>query len=488
MIHHFLDAQSNRQYDILLILKENAKPIKLEIISEKLNVSLATIKQDLSLIETKWGHLLNLSITDSQKVEIKIKNNSLFQQIIGELITESVPLKWLTLMFFEPYKTLTEYADKLHVSRSTLYRTQITLENAFEALPIHIRQRQTRFFLEGDTEDDLRRFFAAFLLESFVFPGAKVPYPDIFPKMATVITSCILSESEIDDDQQFYFFQFLYYVSLFKEYHGFANEPKEFAQPLEEVTKASVSSIRSYFPTLKQEQFQQIHEGIYAHIHGWKDVEERDRVELTAFRFSKMLREKTSVQLNDKQQEFVVRLVKQIYLTEKISTTPSSVFFDRFYYFSKTVEKSNTSLFQILNAMYDCLSEEIGLDPQLHRHSVIYWLCIEIPSLLFYMPKLSILVVSDLGKNHGCFAARMIKNILNYDELKHLNFTIASLTDYATMNTDDFDLMIINNTQIQHPSLPVFYIDDCPQEIELYRFKKYLNRIVEQKKDVQNIC
>lgn len=65
MIHHFLDAQSNRQYDILLILKENAKPIKLETISEKLNVSLATIKQDLSLIETKWGHLLNLSITDS---------------------------------------------------------------------------------------------------------------------------------------------------------------------------------------------------------------------------------------------------------------------------------------------------------------------------------------------------------------------------------------------------------------------------------------
>ena len=38
VIHHFLDAQSNRQYDILLILKENAKPIKLEIISEKLNV------------------------------------------------------------------------------------------------------------------------------------------------------------------------------------------------------------------------------------------------------------------------------------------------------------------------------------------------------------------------------------------------------------------------------------------------------------------
>ncbi|MDT2816601.1 helix-turn-helix domain containing protein [Vagococcus lutrae] len=146
MIHHFLDAQSNRQYNILLILKENAKPIKLETISEKLNVSLATIKQDLSLIETKWGHLLNLSITDSQKVEIKIKNNSLFQQIIGELITESVPLKWLTLMFFEPYKTLTEYADKLHVSRSTLYRTQIILEDAFEALPIHIRQRQTCFF------------------------------------------------------------------------------------------------------------------------------------------------------------------------------------------------------------------------------------------------------------------------------------------------------------------------------------------------------
>ena len=103
------------------------------------------------------------------------------------------------------------------------------------------------------------------------------------------------------------------------------------------------------------------------------------------------------------------------------------------------------------------------------------------------MPKLSILVVSDLGKNHGCFAARMIKNILNYDELKHLNFTIASLTDYATMNTDDFDLMIINNTQIQHPSLPAFYIDDCPQEIELYRFKNILIGLL-SKKDVQNIC
>lgn len=146
MIHHFLDAQSNRQYDILLILKENAKPIKIETISEKLNVSLATIKQDLSLIEIKWGHLLSLSIIDSQKVEIKIKNNSLFQQIVGELITESVPLKWLTLMFFEPYKTLTEYADKLHVSRSTLYRTQIILEDAFETLPPFIFDKGKRAF------------------------------------------------------------------------------------------------------------------------------------------------------------------------------------------------------------------------------------------------------------------------------------------------------------------------------------------------------
>lgn len=166
-------------------------------------------------------------------------------------------------------------------------------------------------------------------------------------------------------------------------------------------------------------------------------------------------------------------LMKMLYLSAKFCPYATSVLFNRIYYFSVLFQKYNTLVYQIAEQSMAQFSQNIGRDMSFYVKDILFWICLVWPEFYNHMFSKTALIISDFGRQHGNFLAKLLSDLLNKEGSMVLNPTVASYPEVLSHSAyEGYDLIITTIPRLPIPHQDVILISDYPSYdnlCEIYR-------------------
>lgn len=216
-----LDAPSQRQIKIIEFLTSSDGWVTIGNLAKSLGVATKTINEDISIIRESWGEELNIESSFVYGIRINQASSSILLMIFSDIFNESLSVKWIELVFYTPYKDLKYYAEKLHVSQSTLYRLRTKINKFFENYGIYLNSHQSVYYFTADNEIVYRKIMTTILTEvSGVFLLEMIG-ENILTNLQKRTNQDVLKKYVDKHNLNIYYFTVFYYVSLVRENQGF---------------------------------------------------------------------------------------------------------------------------------------------------------------------------------------------------------------------------------------------------------------------------
>lgn len=480
-MRNLLDRLSQRIIKILDILVTHEDWITISELAELSDASVRTISEDIGIIRRRWGEELNIEV--SQKRGIKMNNQSVaaIGHVFMHLFNDSTTLKWFQEIFFFPGNSIDFYAQRIHVSRSTLMRVFPDMNDYFKTIGIEIKRTSNQYTVIGNNETHIRQLFTCYMLE---FQGLELKKWDCNVDLNLVKKTIqhILTKTFETKEFSFVFSSDIvlahyimhYFVSLIRENQGFhdVNYNNNMSYPITPIDDEDLACLRLLFPNITAASIHPIHGFILSQFIGWDSLEEKLLVEFQASLFYKRLF--TSMPLAPKEEvrkklEFILR---SLYLTQKLNPFLNLTLFNRIRYFSMTLKKHNHSLFQCFEINLSIFSKKTGINMLTCIDYLLYWNILALPEFNLYHKTMRLLVISDFSLNHGPFIARHLKQYMEID-IPDLTIDVGAFPEILKQR--DFDryhiiITTIPNLSIDHNNIVV--INDYLTErnmFELYR-------------------
>ena len=470
-----LDSPSQRQIKIIEILSEANEWVTTGKLALDLGVAAKTITDDVKIIREEWGEELKIESSFVYGIRINQSSTSILTNVFSDIFNQSMSVKWIKLIFYFPYKDLNFYADKLHVSQSTLYRLFTKINNSLNKYHIHLKRCQSVYYFSADNETVFRKFMTAFLIDVAGGDLLKIMTEDIMLNLETRITEKVLGIEIKENSRYLYYFIVFYYTSLYREGQGFNLSdvpPKSYATNNEAYLYAC--SLSGKFPRVKKEYIDSIEGDISFHFNGWENAEEREKVDLTLNSFVTDLFKQLDISFCDQQFAIFVRILKSIYIDEKNYAISYSVLFDRFSYFSAKFQQEKAGLYHYLIAKFERLSQSLKLDFTTRIDLIVYWLVTSMPQVLMYRLPQKILVISDFSESHADFIAEVLTNNLSAEQDSEILFDYIAKDELTKADLNNYQLFV-SNCLLADDQLEVVLIDDYPTYQDIFRVNQQLS-------------
>ncbi|WP_099224091.1 helix-turn-helix domain-containing protein [Listeria costaricensis] len=117
-----LEKSVRRRMELLEILIENNEWVKLETLAEKLNCSKRTLNNDIAIIQKELQDNWELDTSRKWGIRLVIPETSQLDQLYQFFMKKSTSVQLLLGTFYDQQLTVEEWADKLFISPSSLYR------------------------------------------------------------------------------------------------------------------------------------------------------------------------------------------------------------------------------------------------------------------------------------------------------------------------------------------------------------------------------
>lgn len=160
-----LDGPSRRMICLIEHLAISDGWLTVGKVAKELGCSEKTVQDDLHYIREKWGNLIEIETSFTYGIRMEHIPTSVLYFIFSEIFKEALAVRWLELVFCEPYHDLEYYAKKLHVSSSTLYRLHKKVNVFLDDYDVTVARRRSVFSIEGERELNVRIFMSTLLLE-----------------------------------------------------------------------------------------------------------------------------------------------------------------------------------------------------------------------------------------------------------------------------------------------------------------------------------
>lgn len=472
-VRELLDVSSQRIIRILEVLAIQEGWITLSELSSAVDASERTIAEDISALKRHWGRKLNIESSRKYGVRLLNQNAASIGLVFTDLFNQSVALGWLKELLFHPNNSIEFYENKLFASRSTLIRLLPKMNRFLSDRGMKIQYQNNKYQLLGKDEHYLRDFSASFILELY---GLNPQNYDI-PIDLKVIQDLFLSALEknldpaklawiINDDISIAYLIMFYFVSLVREDQGYIVHSD---YPVEsEIDSQNLSCLQIYFPNLNIDNLRPIHHYIFNQFNGWDSDAEKVLVMREAEAFLTQIFAIIPVLLDEEKLCMLRFFLESLYLKAKFRPYNTSVLFNRIYYFSLSLKRTNQPLYQVLQENTKAFLKNVNLKVTSNTSDVIFWLCLACPELCGFSRKRSALLIYDFGKAHAEFLVKFLSTFFDKGNFDSLQIDIASYPDALTLAMpENYDILITTIPDLPVSNQQIFLINDYPSYNDL---------------------
>ncbi|MDT2830510.1 helix-turn-helix domain-containing protein [Vagococcus carniphilus] len=468
-----LDSTSKRLIDTLELLLKSDNWLTVRQIADLLKVSEKTIHDDLNYIQDNLDDQVGLEFLSPYGIRASKLSVNVFLTIQSQILLKSIPIQFILVLAKNPNQTLNDYAEILHISRSTLYRYLPKISDYFNQYNLEVKKNGSLYSIASKDEYLYRRFFSTFLFEIHgynVKPIISEQWQSFFKERLTRMYS--FNQEEISDLQISYYSIF-YQLSIEREkqnnrlayVQSFIGQDAPFTEEEEHFLFLNE-------PDISLNCFTKIESAIYIHRHtqfALTDPEFIDEVScfldklFYTFQIKEMEAEKKRLL------DFVVDLCINV----KYFKIPYHFFYDRFHSFSKQVELNNTAAFNLMTHLIKELSLKIKLDFSIYIDHLVYLFVVTLPQVIQAQLNQPILIVSSYSVDHGYFLLKMIEGQLNIESSYFENIICIHESDLKHYDLANFQL-IISNLALRLESTKYILIQDFPSKKNITSIKNIL--------------
>lgn len=466
-MRELLDNSSQRMIRILEILLEHEGWTTFANLSSAVGASERTIAKDISLLKEQWVHHLNIDVSKKYGVRLQNQNIANIGKVFTDIFNNSVALHWIKELLFHPNNTIEFYENMLFVSRSTLIRLLPKINRYLSTKGMTIQCKNNMYQFLGEDEQYLRDFSASFLLELYGIDLAKFDLDIDLEVISELILSVLEKNIEpreftwFSKDDISIIYQIMFYiVSLVREEKGYTLKSP---YPVEqEISEKYIDYIHKHFPNVYVDNLRSIHQHIFNRYNGWTSKEEAILVRKEISEFFERFFSAVSFSPNEDIKQTMHYILKFMYFNTKFRPFETSELFDRIYYFSQSLKRTNSNLYQAVEKNLKTFSLNINLDMSSDLSNVLFWICLICPDVTQIAISRTALIISDFGTLHAQYLLKIITNFFN-NKIPNLHVDIALHAENVTQEIiDGYDVLI---TTISHPTFfhrNMVLINDTP--------------------------
>ncbi|MFC6346058.1 helix-turn-helix domain-containing protein [Vagococcus carniphilus] len=468
-----LDTTSKRLVDTLELLLKSENWLTVRQIADLLNVSEKTIHEDLNYIQDNLNDKVGLEFLSPYGIRASKLSVNVFLNIQSQILLNSIPIQFILALAKNPNQTLNDYAEILHISRSTLYRYLPKISDYFKQYDLEVKKSGSLYSITSKNEYLYRRFFSTFLFEIHgynVKPIISEQWQSFFKERLTRMYS--FNQEEISDLQISYYSIF-YQLSIEREKQNhrlayiqtFVGQDTPF-------TKEEEHFLFCNEPDLSLGCFTKIESAIYIHRHTQFSLTDTEFIKEVSLFLDKLF-QTFQIKKMDVEKKRLLDFVVDLCINVKYFKIPYHFFYDRFESFSKQVELNNTAAFNLMTHLIKELSLKTELDFSIYVDHLIYLLVVTLPQIIQAQLNQPILIVSSYSVDHGYFLLKMIEGQLNIESTYFESVICIHESDLKHYDLDNFQL-IISNLALPLESTKYILIQDFPSKNNITSIKNIL--------------
>lgn len=467
-----LESYNQRQLDILYLLYSSNDWITTKEISTLLKVTKQTINNDIKKLNNLDNEKTIIETSLQSGVKIGDMSIQYLNQLRTSILKQSTAIKFMQSIFFHPDKNINYHANRLYTSRSTLHRNLSHLNRELAYFDIHIKQSHKGLFLYSNQENELRRFLAILLHETFGFDNSRFINSSLLTTIDNQIQQIFSFNSyTITGDSKTYL-QNLYYVSLLRESQQFNLEvSKHFDNKLRSI-KPLKRTACSKLKQMTDEDLARVDYFLLDHLSestiSSKDKENLKLIETDLRKtFANNL-----IETDENSLSTFISSLKMSYLTVTRSFIPNILIYDQHQTFTDEVKKNYPNLLKLIFKYVHQLEDIIETSLFSYINSITFNLFTCFPDIVDVSYSEDIMIVSSHSLEHANFLKKIICNKIDFNS--HYSHHLICTTTQDDYYSTEPKLIITNSNDVHTTHSNSFLVNNFPSQESLTQLKRYL--------------
>ena len=441
-----LEGNYRKMEKIIRILSISDKWMTKKELAKRIGSSESTFVRYIEEIKIRWG--TDVTIQSSQKLGYRLEHLN----VLMEMSQSSTNSRLLNEIIVNPGKTIEYYCEKISISRSSFTRKLKQCNQILESYLLKVIVDQGFQLTSLKSELQLRIFVTFFFLS--YYGRRTLPFPIEKKKIKEIMVknNCQLNLFQEESPYEQSFFIMYFVVHLMRESQGTPFEWKagdSYVQ-LINIDKKDFLILKNLLGKLKYSSYIKVVNYFVNTI--FSEFSEKEKNEISEqIRKNMSYCSFSSADCKEKNEEYVVQLLTQIYFFSRIFPYDTTHLTIRATYFAQQMQHRQIRLYAGFRA-------ELQFYSTLLNQNLIYYLSSYIFWIHHYTSDKKILIISDLSLRHSQYIEEYISDILAVHKI-HSETTAITEDQLSKYNLLEYDL-IVTNQPILNAHVPHILIDD----------------------------
>ena len=484
IMERLLAPSMHRRVLLLNLLSSSNGWITSDYLAEKIECSKKTIMLDCQYIEDRWSTYLTIETSRKHGIRLITSPHKSIHEIYNEIIQESNAFTLLESIFFQPNKQAAYWEQKLFLSNSSLYRLSKVIDGALKDR--NIQMDRSPYFVHGKDERQVRYFFTSYFIE--VYGIRDWPF-QLDRKKVFNLTNKINHKFNLAlNDSQIVHLAYSIAVTIIRERQGFLIQSKKdpmniFVKRTTDVKKyqSDIEEIAEPLDVvLPNNWYEDFCYSIFWWDFGWDNEQEKRNVIHQAESLVDTIKNALSISISEQSKYSIVHLIEYIYAKHKMFPYKQFMVYDRYLYSSKAIKQNFIVFTAVVTKALSTLEAKMKFPwKSMYLNSILHEMAIRWENLSKLTDEMrhqvSVLVLSDLGKEHAQLLSSVLKDnfqnkiLLSIQENHFYN-------EFTNQSSQNYDLYVSNCTIEEVDSEVNMIVEDIPSFKNLTDLRKYIDK------------
>lgn len=483
-MERLLSPSMHRRVLLLNLLNGPNSWITSDYLAESIDCSKKTIMLDCQYIEDRWPDYLTIETSRKHGIRLIASPHRSIHDIYIEIIQESNAFSLLESIFFEPMQPAVYWEKKLFLSNSSLYRLSNIISSALKDR--NIQMSRSPYFVHGKDERQIRYFFTCYFIE--VYGIREWPFHLDRTKVFTLSNKINQKFALELNDSQIVHLAYSIAVTIIRERQGFLIQDRK--DPINSFVKTTID-VRKYQADVEEiaeplnvvlpdNWYEDFCYSIFWWDFGWDNEQEKVNVIYQAENLVKTIKEALSISISEQSNLSIIRLIEYLYAKHKMFPYKKFMVYDRYLYSSRAIKQNFivftavvTKALGVLEAKMKFPWQSMYLDGILHEMAIRWQDLSKLTDEMRH--QLSVLVLSDLGKEHAQLLSSVLKE--NFRNKVNLSVQEDHFYDQLVNSVDQqYDLYVSNYALETIDEKINMIVEDIPSFKNITDLRKYIDK------------
>ncbi|OJG24737.1 hypothetical protein RU98_GL001279 [Enterococcus caccae] len=455
-----------------------------DYLAESIDCSKKTIMLDCQYIEDRWSDYLTIETSRKHGIRLIASPHKSIYEIYIEIMKESNAFTLLESIFFEPMQPASFWEKKLFLSNSSLYRLSNLISSALKDR--NIQMSRSPYFVHGKDERQVRYFFTSYFIE--VYGIRDWPFHLDREKVFN-LSNKINKKFDLElNDSQIVHLAYSIAVTIIRERQGFLIQKRK--DPINSFVKMTID-VRKYQADVEEiaeplnvvlpdNWYEDFCYSIFWWDFGWDNEQEKINVIHQAENLVTTIKDALSISISEQSKVSIVRLIEYIYAKHKMFPYKKFMVYDRYLYSSRAIKQNfivftavATKALSVLETKMKFPWKTMYLDGILHEMAIRWQDLSRLTEEMRH--QLSVLVLSDLGKEH----AQLLSSVLKENFQNKIKLSVQESHFYEQLvNSSDqkYDLYVSNYAVETVDEKMNMIVEDIPSFKNITDLRKYIEK------------